>query len=403
MRNELRATRIVGWDKRACERRPTMRAMVGRRSLKRAGPTLLFCLLPFAFCLFAPSDAHAQIRLKNICRIKGQEQNTLHGMGLVVGLRGSGDGGGFLPAMRSLAMAMELMGSQIGKGGAAELKDAKNVALVSVTATVPATGARQGDEIDCTVSSIGAAKSLEGGRLFITAMLGPQAEGTQVYAFAEGALHVDDLKIPTTARIHHGCRLEEDFLNVFVKDNKITLVLDEHHADFEVAQEIAELINRNWYSTSQTGMTGAVGSGKLVSMQTRAVAKALNAKFIEVEVPPAYQREAVDFVSQVMGLTISEPQTAARVVINERAQSVVIGVDVEIGSIVVAHKNIVVETGDNLPAERFVAVDPSELQTAKLKALVAALNAVKVPTADIIQIIKDIEHNGKLHGQLIVE
>jgi flagellar basal body P-ring protein FlgI len=81
----------------------------------------------------------------------------------------------------------------------------------------------------------------------------------------------------------------------------------------------------------------------------------------------------------------------------------VIGADVEIGSIVVAHKNIVVETGDNLPAERFVAVDPSELQTAKLKALVAALNAVKVPTTDIIQIIKDIEHNGKLHGQLIVE
>ena len=104
-----------------------------------------------------------------------------------------------------------------------------------------------------------------------------------------------------------------------------------------------------------------------------------------------------------MGLTIAEPQTAARVVINERAGDIVIAADVEIGSIVVAHKNIVVETGDNLPAERFVAVDPSELQTAKLKALVAALNAVKVPVAYIIQIIKDIERNGKLHGQLIVE
>ncbi|HJT30436.1 MAG TPA: flagellar basal body P-ring protein FlgI, partial [Pirellulales bacterium] len=68
-----------------------------------------------------------------------------------------------------------------------------------------------------------------------------------------------------------------------------------------------------------------------------------------------------------------------------------------------SHKNIVVETGDTLPAERFVGVDPGEVQTAKLKALVAALNAVKVPNADIIQIIKDIERNGKLHGQLIVE
>lgn len=361
---------------------------------------LAFCLLPSAFCL---STAQAQIRLKNICRVKGQEQNTLHGMGLVVGLRGSGDGGGFLPAMRSLAMAMELMGSQIGKGGAAELKDARNVALVSVTATVPAAGARQGDEIDCVISSIGAAKSLDGGRLFITAMMGPQAEGTRIYAFAEGALHVDDTKFPTTARVHRGCRLEEDFLNVFKKDNKITLVLDEHHADFQVAQEVAELINRNWYSTGQAALPPRGMPGKLMSMQTKEVAKALSAQYIEVDIPPQYQSEPVDFVSQVMGLTIAEPQTAARVVINERAGSIVMSADVEIGSIVVSHKNIVVETGDNLPAERFVAIDPSELQTAKLKALVAALNAVKVPTADIIQIIKDIDHNGKLHGQLIVE
>jgi flagellar P-ring protein precursor FlgI len=362
-------------------------------------------LVLVGFCLigiFCHSTAEAQIRLKNICRVKGQEENTLHGMGLIVGLRGSGDGGGFLPAMRSLAMAMELMGSQIGKGGAAELKDARNVALVSVTATVPAAGARQGDEIDCIVSSIGAAKSLEGGRLFITAMMGPQAEGTRIYAFSEGALYVDP-KFPTTGRIHRGCRLEEDFLNVFVKNNKITLVLDEHHADFEVAQEVAELINRYWYNTTQRDVSPGRAPGKLVSLQTRPVAKALNQLYVEVEIPPAYQKEPVDFVSQVMGLTIAEPQTTARVVINEKAGSIVIGADVEIGSIVVAHKNIVVETGDNLPAERFVAVDPGELQTAKLKALVAALNAVKVPTTDIIQIIKDIEHNGKLHGQLIIE
>lgn len=364
------------------------------------------CWLPF--CLVAafamlPAESHAQIRLKNICRIKGQEQNTLHGMGLVVGLKGSGDGGNFLPAIRSLAMAMELMGSQIGKGGAAELKDARNVALVSVTATVPAAGGRQGDEIDCTVSSIGAAKSLEGGRLFITAMMGPQAEGNRIYGFSEGLIHLDDVKLPMTGRVHRGCRLEEDFLNVFVKDNKITLVLDEHHADFEVAQEIADMINGNWYISEQNRTSKRKSPVKLAAMQTRPVAKALNQLFIEVTIPEAYRNEPVDFVSSVMALTIGEVRSPARVVINERAGSIVIGADVEIGSIVVAHKNIVVETGDNLPAERFVAVDPSELQTAKLKALVAALNAVKVPTQDIIQIIKDIEHNGKLHGQLIVE
>ncbi|HEX5444603.1 MAG TPA: flagellar basal body P-ring protein FlgI [Pirellulales bacterium] len=350
-------------------------------------------------------SAHAQIRLKNICRVKGQEANTLHGLGLVVGLRGSGDGGGFLPAIRSLATAMQLMGSEIGKGGAAELKDARNVALVSVTAEVPEAGARQGDEIDCYVSSIGAAKTLEGGRLFLTALMGPQAEGMRIYAFAEGSLHVDDPKYPTTAKIHKGCRLEEDFLNVFTKNNKITLVIDEHHADFEVAQEIAELINSNWYDTSHTGALHR-GPGRLMGFEadrSGIIAKAVNQKFVEVAIPPAYRDQPVGFVSEVLGMTLAEPQTAARVVVNERAGSVVIGADVEIGSVVVSHKNIVVETGDNLPAERFVGVDPGEVQTAKLKALVAALNAVKVPTTDIIQIIKDIERNGKLHGQLIVE
>lgn len=367
------------------------------------GRALVSLITVLAAAAFA-QPAQAQIRLKNICRVKGQEENTIHGLGLVVGLQGTGDGGDFLPAIRSLATAMQLMGSEIGKGGAAELKDARNVALVSVTATVPAAGARQGDQIDCYVSSIGAAKSLAGGRLFLTALLGPQAEGMRVYAFAEGALHIDDPKINTTAYIHGGCRLEEDFLNVFTKDNKITLVIDEHHADFEVAQEIAELINSNWYDTSRTGALRR-SPGRLVSLADHSgiIAKAVNQKFVEVAIPPAYRDQPVGFVSEVLGMTLAEPQTNARVVVNERAGSVVISADVEIGSVVVSHKNIVVETGDILPAERFVGVDPGEVQTAKLKALVAALNAVKVPNADIIQIIKDIERNGKLHGQLIVE
>lgn len=367
--------------------------------------SVLTLLAALAICVLA-SPAQAQIRLKNICWVKGQESNTLHGLGLVVGLQGTGDGGNFLPTIRSLATAMQLMGSEIGKGGAAELKDARNVALVSVTATVPGAGARQGDQIDCFVSSIGAAKSLAGGRLFLTALMGPQAEGMRIYGFAEGQLHIDDPKINTNASIHGGCRLEEDFLNVFTKDNKITLVINEHHADFEVAQEIAELINSNWYDTSRTGaLRRGHGAGRLMSFADHSgvIAKAVNQKFVEVAIPPAYRDQPVGFVSEVLGMTLAEPQTTARVVVNERAGSIVISADVEIGSVVVSHKNIVVETGDNLPAERFVGVDPGEVQGAKLKALVAALNAVKVPTADIIQIIKDIDRNGKLHGQLIVE
>src|SRR5437868_309711 len=101
--------------------------------------------------LVAGTPAQAATRLKDICRVKGQEANALHGLGLVVGLPGTGDGGSFLPTMRSLATAMALMGNTLGRQQGVELKDAKNVALVTVSATVPAGGARQGDQLDCVV------------------------------------------------------------------------------------------------------------------------------------------------------------------------------------------------------------------------------------------------------------
>jgi flagellar P-ring protein precursor FlgI len=353
-------------------------------------PIIRHCLpLAIGCCLLAGAPtAQARTLLKNICRVKGQETNTLQGLGLVVGLKGTGDGGNFQPAMRSLAQAMQQMGNPLGKRGLDELKDAKNVALVMVTCTVPAAGGRQGDRLDCVVSSIGAAKSLAGGRLFMTPLQGPRKEADpRIFALAEGAVVIDGPTMPTTGRVAQGCRLEADFLNPFVKDNRITLVLDDNHADFQVAQDVAELIN------SQLRIQSRYGN----------VARALNQVNIEVEVPPQYADDPVLFVSQVLSLPVIDPQSTARVVINERAGSVVIGGDVEIGAVVVTHKNITVETGETLPAERFFPVDLDNSGGTRLKALIEALNAVKVPTSDIIEIIKGIERNGKLYGVLIIE
>jgi flagellar P-ring protein precursor FlgI len=102
-----------------------------------------------------------------------------------------------------------------------------------------------------------------------------------------------------------------------------------------------------------------------------------------------------------------DPQTEARVVINPRAGSIVIGGDVEIGAVVVTHKNMVIETADNpaTPVPEFKALDtaPQPQSTTKLKSLLSALNAVKVPTDDVIEIIKGLERDGKLHGVLVIE
>jgi flagellar P-ring protein precursor FlgI len=341
----------------------------------------------------------ARTLLKNICRVKGQEENSLRGLGLVVGLKGTGDSGEYLPTMRALARAMELMGNPLsqpsgrGKGGLAELKNTKNVALVWVTATVPATGARNGDQLNCTVSAIGA-KSLAGGRLVFAALQGPNLQDPRVYALCEGRVELDNSEYPTEGKIHRGCRMEQDVFNLFQQDGKLTLVLDKNHADFQVAYEVAQAIN------TQLNYTGGSSDG---SYRDTEIAMPIDSSNIVVVIPPQYREVPVEFVAQVMDLPIFELNTEARVVINERAASIVFGGDVEIGPVIVTHKNIVVDTTIPLPRARFVPIDPEEITGAKLKSLVAALDALKVPPEDVIEIIKGIERNGKLHGRLIVE
>lgn len=351
----------------------------------------LFCLA-IAACLAGVglAPASAATALKSICRVKGQEENALQGMGIVVGLKGTGDGGNFQPTLRSLAQVMLLMGRPIASDVQRELKEVKNVALVTVTATIPAAGARQGDKLDCTVSAINA-KSLAGGRLFLTAMMGgqPDPKNPRVFAFCEGPIALDDPALPTSGRIHEGCRLEEDFFTAFTQEDKVTLVLDSTHADFEVAQDVVELIN---------GQMGYQGTGA-------SWAKAVSQNNIEVSIPPQYRQDPVLFLSQILALQLNrEPQTGAKVVINERAGSIVISGDVEIGPVVVTHKNIVVETGGGTaPGAQFRGVDIGPQPTPRLKALIETLNALNVPTDDVIDIIKGLQRNGKLHAQVVIE
>ncbi len=345
-------------------------------------------LLVALMSLVAAAPLEAGTRIKDISRVKGQESNTLRGLGIVVGLSGTGDGGNYLPMIRSLATAMTLMGNRTGRGGPVELKETKNVALVAVTVTIPPGGARQGDQLDCFVSSIGMAKSLAGGELFMTPLQGPHVESDRVFGFAQGPVHLDDAKFLTRGRVTKGCRLEEDMIAAYTKDDSLTLILDEHHADFELAQEIAELINNQFSVQSTEGM----------------LAKAQDQVNITVKIPPQYRADPISFISQVQSLTVEDPPAEARVVINEAAGSIVIGSDVGIGPAIITHRNVVIETGEPIAgANRFVPIDPASSQGAKLRSLVEALNAVRLPSADIIEVIKGLNRNGKLYGKLIVE
>jgi flagellar P-ring protein precursor FlgI len=339
-------------------------------------------------CVFTLSETcEARTVLRNICRVKGQEENTLYGVGLVVGLSGTGEAND--PAtMRALASAMETLGAPITELPAGqpnslkELEKIKNASFVVVSARVPATGARRGDKLDCRVSGL-SGKSLAGGRLAFAALRGPNRRDPRIYALCEGPVHLEDIAAPMSGVVSGGCQMEEDVFTNFVQDGKVTFVLDENHADFQTATEVVGSIQKQ-YSREEEGFVYAK-----------------NASNIVVRVPQEYETNPVEFVAAILNDTeIYSPDPEARVIINERTGNIIISGDVTIGDVVISHKDVVVEAGQ---AAGFTAIDTDQADSAKLNSLVTALNSIKVPAKDRIEIIKQIARSGKLHGRLIVE
>src|SRR5215212_9508054 len=121
-------------------------------------------------CLLLLAPPAMAVKIADITRLSGQRSNVLTGLGLVYGLKGTGDGGDFMPAIKPLAT---MLSKYANAATVRELANAQNVALVSITASVPPDGFRIGEKVDCYVTSIGQATSLKGGRLFVTPMVGP--------------------------------------------------------------------------------------------------------------------------------------------------------------------------------------------------------------------------------------
>lgn len=166
--------------------------------------------------------AHA-VKIADITRIGGQRTNVLTGWGLVYGLKGTGDGGDFQPAIEPLAAMLTKLSNPTD---ARELRDVNNVALVSITATVPSNGVRDGDRIDLFVTSIGAASSLKGGRLFVTPLTGPIAN-SGIFALAEGPIVIEDPSTPTVGKVLGGAVMEMDLPAKYIENGQLTLVIED--------------------------------------------------------------------------------------------------------------------------------------------------------------------------------
>src|SRR5215217_5893912 len=269
-----------------------------------------------------PSSVGATSRIKDLANIEGVRQNQLIGYGLVVGLNGTGDTLNNIPfTKQSLQAMLERLGVNI-RG--AQLRTG-NVAAVMVTANLPAFGT-QGTRMDVTVSALGDSKSLQGGTLLVTPLLG--ADGN-VYSVAQGSVAIggfaaegDSAKItrgvPTVGRIANGAIIEREIDFALNRLNQVRLAL--RNPDFTTAKRIAAAVN------------------DFIGIPT---AEPLDPSTVQVNVPKQYAGNVVSLLTEIEQLQI-EPDLAARIVIDERSGIIVMGRDVRVSTVAVAPGNLTV-------------------------------------------------------------
>ena len=355
----------------------------------------------------AATPADAPIRVKDLGKLQGWRENALVGYGIVTGLAGTGDS----PTNRTTRQALANVYSQFNLTVAPEQIQSRNVAVVMVSAALPAF-ARQGDAVDMTVNSAGDARSLLGGTLLLTPL---KAANGKVYALGHGPLSVGGYRYdangnvvqknhPTVGSIPGGAVVEVPVTSQMMgADNAVTFVLSE--PDYTTASRIAAAINR------QTGLS---------------LARARDAAGIEISVPEDQRGQLVNFLARVENVTV-DPDRRAKVVINERTGTVVAGGDVRISRVAISHGDLKVsiasETGASQPLVLGGAgpnvrtavvtnsrVDVDEQESAGFLSsgttvadLVQSLARLKVSTRDMISILRSVRAAGALHAELVVQ
>lgn len=357
-------------------------------------------LLLAGLCDSAPAGVHPEVRLKDLGRIEGIRSNQLVGMGLVVGLQGTGDKGDLVLAM--LGNLADHFGIAMDRN---DLKS-KNAAVVTVICQLPPF-ARSGQEVDITVSAAGDAKSLQGGVLLQTPL---KAANGQVYAVAQGAVVIGGYtagaagsslskNISTTGRIPRGAIVERETRTDFDRGGVVRFLLN--NPDFTTADRVANAVNRRY----------------------GAVATVVDPGCVEMRLPAEFNCNASRFVASVELLGVT-PDAVARVVINERTGTVVMGGDVRISQVAVAHGDLTVSIGVNKGVSQpgpfsktgttevvetaQIGVEEEEGKVALVEAtstvndVVESLNSLGASPRDIISIIQAIDRAGALQGELVI-
>lgn len=371
----------------------------------RKNYSILMLLGLILFLFIWPVNQASAIRLKDLASVKGVRNNQLVGYGLVVGLNGTGDGKNTAFTAQSLANVMKNMGMKINP----DTLKVKNVASVMITAKLPPF-VKIGQTIDVTLSSLGDASSLQGGTLITTPLKGLD---NQVYAIAQGPISIGGFEVEggasagrqknhlTVARIPNGASVENEVPVSFFNKKNITLSLDT--PDF----------------TTIARMVAAIDT-----FLGEPHARAIDGATVDITVPKKYQNQEIAFLAAIENLEVV-PDGPARVVLDERTGTVVMGKNVRISQLALSHGNLSLQvsagkarspttaellespateelllaeesvtTGDT--GQRFVTLTPG----ATLGEVVRALNSVGVAPRDLIAIFQSIKASGALQAEL---
>lgn len=361
------------------------------------------CALFIALCFTMAAPGRAASRLKDLVSIEGVRENQLVGYGIVVGLNKTGDKQQTIFSAQSLTNMLEKMGVSVNPTAIMVL----DTAAVMVTATLPPF-AQPGAKIDVTVAAMGDCSNLQGGLLVMTSLRG--ANG-QVYAVAQGPIVTggfvagrggvsQTVNHPTVGRSPNGATVERAAPSV---EPSAHIRLQLRNADFTTSARVAEAINKQF------------GTDK-------PIAKAENSALVDVATPDAWTARIPDFIAGMEDLRI-EVDTEARIVVNERTGTIVMGKDVRIAPVAILHGNLSVEIQTRLlvsqpgpgsqgktevvPEQRVSARDQAAKNVvlregATVEELVRALTAIGSTARDIIAILQNLRAAGALDAELEV-
>lgn len=369
-----------------------------------SGKDLSFTFIAGLILLLSMGSGSANAeRVKDLTRVEGVRSNQLIGYGLVVGLNGTGDGSGEVTT-QSLRSMMSRLGINIPPGVSLQ---AKNVAAVALHAELPAFS-KEGMKIDVTLSSVGSAKSLRGGSLLMTPLKGADS---QIYAIAQGSVVVSGfgaegtdgsritVNVPSVGRILNGATVERSMDTPFGLNKEVVLNLNQ--PDFTTANRLVKVINNT------------VGPGTSYARDAASI----------VVSSPADTSQRVSFISLLENLVLKPAEASARIIINSRTGTVVIGKHVQVQPAAVSHGNLIVTITQNpqvsqpaaLSEGQTVVVPGSELQVRQennrmfkfnpgvsLDQIVEAVNQVGAAPGDLVAILEALKEAGALHAELIV-